>query len=145
MIAGASQLEVSLSLVQIGNVLRPKPYNPCADGFAAKAWECLRRNQSFREAFNRIIETKEPDKQRDEKDIAEYEAGKLGNYLARLIFSKYRNWKINKCWRMQTKIDRTAFAALFSQGEELDLNEEAAFSGAEPSAYRLNKLNLDDI
>ena len=31
--------------------MRPKPYNPCADGFAAKAWECLRRNQSFKEAL----------------------------------------------------------------------------------------------
>ena len=28
--------------------MRPKPYNPCADGFAAKAWECLRRNEKFK-------------------------------------------------------------------------------------------------
>ena len=26
-------------------------YNPCADGFAAKAWECLRRNKIFKEAL----------------------------------------------------------------------------------------------
>ena len=31
--------------------MRPKFYNPCADGFAAKAWECLRRNKKFKEAL----------------------------------------------------------------------------------------------
>ena len=29
-------------------------YNPCADGFAAKAWECLRRNKSFRQACDKL-------------------------------------------------------------------------------------------
>ena len=28
-------------------------YNPCDDGFAAKAWECLRRNEVFIQYFNR--------------------------------------------------------------------------------------------
>lgn len=28
-------------------------YNPCDDGFAAKAWECLRRNEMFIQYFNR--------------------------------------------------------------------------------------------
>lgn len=125
--------------------MKPKLYNPCADGFAAKAWECLRRNQSFKEAYNNIVDTKEPDEQRYEKDIAEYKAGKSGNYLARLIFSKHRSWKINKCWSLQPKIDRTAFAALFSKNSKLDLNEEAAFSGAEPTAYQPTRFNLDDI
>ena len=125
--------------------MKPELYNPCADGYVAKCWECLRRNESFKKWFNLIIETKEPDEQRYEKDSAEYEAGKLGNYLARLIFSKYRSWKINKCWSLQPKINRTAFTALFTQGEKIDLNEEAAFSGAEPTAYRLNKHDFDDI
>ena len=31
--------------------VKPKLYNPCADGFAAKAWECLRRNKDFKEAL----------------------------------------------------------------------------------------------
>ena len=31
--------------------VKPKLYNPCADGFAAKAWECLRRNKNFKEAL----------------------------------------------------------------------------------------------
>ena len=31
--------------------MNSKPYNPCADGFAAKAWECLRRNKKFKEAL----------------------------------------------------------------------------------------------
>ena len=31
--------------------VKPKFYNPCADGFAAKAWECLRRNKNFKEAL----------------------------------------------------------------------------------------------
>ena len=31
--------------------MKPKLYNPCADGFAAKAWECLRRNKKFKEAL----------------------------------------------------------------------------------------------
>ncbi len=88
---------------------------------------------------------KESEERYYEIQCAEYEAGKSGNYLARLIFSKYRNWKLNKCWSMQPKIDRTAFAALFSQGSKLDFNEEANFSGAEPAAYQPTRFNLDDI
>ena len=125
--------------------MNPKSYNPCADGYVAKCWECLRRNQSFKEWFNNIVETKEPEQRYVEIHAAEYEAGKSGNYLARLIFSGYRNWKLNKCWRVQPKVDRTAFAALFSKGSKLDLNEEATFSGAEPAAYQLTRFNLDDI
>lgn len=29
------------------------PYNPCQDGFFAKVWECLRRNEGFRAEFER--------------------------------------------------------------------------------------------
>ena len=29
--------------------MKPKLYNPCADGFAAKLWECLRRNEQFKD------------------------------------------------------------------------------------------------
>lgn len=28
--------------------MKPEFYNPCADGFAAKAWECLRKNEEFK-------------------------------------------------------------------------------------------------
>lgn len=125
--------------------MKPKLYNPCADGFAAKAWECLRRNQNFKATFNHIIEIKEPEERYYGVLFAENDAGKSGNYLARLIFSKHRNWKINKCWSMQPKINRAAFAALFSKGGKLNLNEEAVFSGAEPTAYRLDAFNLSDI
>jgi hypothetical protein len=30
-----------------------EPYNPCDDGFAAKVWECLRRNRIFRRALKK--------------------------------------------------------------------------------------------
>ena len=29
--------------------MKPELYNPCADGFAAKLWECLRRNEQFKD------------------------------------------------------------------------------------------------
>lgn len=31
----------------------PLPYNPCKDGFYAKVWECLRRNEEFKAEFQR--------------------------------------------------------------------------------------------
>ena len=29
--------------------MKPELYNPCADGYAAKCWECLRRNEQFKD------------------------------------------------------------------------------------------------
>ena len=41
--------------------MSPKPYNPCADGFAAKAWECLRRNEKFLAYCDDYLEAKSED------------------------------------------------------------------------------------
>ena len=41
--------------------MNSKPYNPCADGFAAKAWECLRRNEEFLAYCDYYLEAKSED------------------------------------------------------------------------------------
>lgn len=46
----------------------PIRYNPCADGFPAKAWECLRRNREFLTSCNDWFEAHCPD---DTMDVAQ--------------------------------------------------------------------------
>lgn len=36
----------------------PEIYNPCEHGFAAKAWECLRRNEDFKKVVRKLKATK---------------------------------------------------------------------------------------
>lgn len=46
----------------------PAPYNPASDGFAAKAWECLRRNEAFSHDLYHYDATSED----DAKDLAAF-------------------------------------------------------------------------
>ncbi len=38
--------------------MHPEVYNPCDDGFAAKVWECLRRNPEYQSVVKRLLAAK---------------------------------------------------------------------------------------
>ena len=58
-------------------------YNPCKDGFAAKAWECLRRNKSFNQLLKSGILRGRTKASRD------HLAAILGRLPSRFAFSAY--------------------------------------------------------
>jgi hypothetical protein len=69
--------------------MHPEFYNPCQDGFPAKVWECLRRNEEFKAAFKDIAEAPN-----SEDRLLKYEALKYlaerdeeENYYADVVLS----------------------------------------------------------
>ena len=95
------------------------PYNPCKDGFEAKVWECLRRNDSFR-GYWEFIENI-PDG--EDKDLAQAatmeEMQENGNDYAESVINAMgarEQWDMGKIWPEQPESCRNSFKNILKLG-----------------------------
>ena len=123
--------------------MKAMPYNPCADSFPAKAWECLRRNKSFLKVLDCIKSSTDEEQRHDEISYAQYEADKIGNDLADLVFSKHECWNTRFSWKQLAKAQRKKFEALFGKQTPLNISKPAPFSGAEYSPFAVELAPTD--
>ena len=120
-------------------------YNPCTDGFPAKAWECLRRNEAFKKQLEEITKIKDPDDRHWTGESYAYEAERIGNQLAALIFSSAKYWNANTCWKDLPRKKQANFASKFRKGRKGSLSSGYCFTGEELAAYRPDCINRENI
>lgn len=111
----------------------PGLYNPCNDGYAAKAWECLRRNEAFKKISANLSAALDAD---DAKEIY-YDAinGALneGNRVAFETIGQGSVWGLERVWPDISAKARRKFEALFEPSEPaIDLYP--SFKGAQLKA-----------
>lgn len=120
-------------------------YNPCKDGFAAKAWECLRRNEGFVKLVQGIKKADGAD--RDDMVMGEsHEAEYGGNYAAALMIWYSESWVHSQSWPILRQTLRTDFEKLFSTNPVRNpADDRPQFSGGGNMPYRLERFDLDDV
>ena len=119
--------------------MKAKPYNPCADGYVAKCWECLRRNEAFRKTFDSLPESGE----HNNFDWLGNENG-----LAAQVILTYEEWKIDECSSSQKVEQQAKFRVHFSKGERFipsDDYAEKPFPGAELAAFKVDRSKFDTV
>ena len=120
-------------------------YNPCTDGFPAKVWECLRRNEALKKQLEEITKIKDPDDRHWTGESYAHEAERIGNELAALILSSAKYWNTNTCWNDLPKKKQANFASKFRKGRKISLSSQHFFTGEELAAYRPECINREKI
>ena len=118
-------------------------YNPCTDGFPAKAWECLRRNEAFKKQLEEITKLKDPDDRHWTGEGYAYEAERIGNEFAALIFSSAKDWNTNTCWKDLPRKKQNDFASKFRKGRKISLSSQDFFTGEELAAHTPECINSE--
>ena len=121
-------------------------YNPCDDGFAAKVWECLRRNEKFRDEVESILNA---EKSEDDKHwagmAAAREAESVLNYAAAAVFEQITEIDINSPWPEQPAEFRTSFERIFSDQRDLPGHAyQPQFVGSTPLPFIATDLDPKD-
>jgi hypothetical protein len=120
-------------------------YNPCTDGFPAKVWECLRRNEALKKQLEEITKIKDPDDRHWTGESYAHEAERIGNPLAAFILSSAKYWNTNICWNDLPRKKQANFASKFRKGKKISLSSQHFFTGEELAAYRPECINREKI
>src|SRR5664279_6358496 len=97
----------------------PDIYNPCQDGFYAKVWECLRRNEEFRKAYRAIANAPDFERKYDEYQVWEHFAKEDNeeNDFAEIVLSSLLSgpaWDLCKIWRQHPETLRAKLESVYA-------------------------------
>jgi hypothetical protein len=118
-------------------------YNPCADGFPAKVWECLRRNPQFVKTCEGIQDGTCEDEINSNSFGEGMVAERNGNAVARCAFEYGYAGNTAIPWPQQPTKFRERFSALFSDQTDLPKNNyEPQFIGSTRLPFIASELDL---
>jgi hypothetical protein len=103
--------------------MAPEYYNPCNDGFPAKVWECLRRNEEFKAAFNRIAAASNFEERQLQYEAWEHCPEEPKNDYANAVLSSLpwaQAWDLGKTWRQHPAALRAKLESKFAAAMPLE-------------------------
>ena len=122
---------------------RFESYNPCADGLAAKVWECLRRNELFRKELRDLPDPPEkmPEDLWDDPRYGwlEYLSLKItgeSNPFAEILFNSFEAWNADTPWtqlperireKLTTSVSSTYSKDIYDPFPSFELEQNQAF------------------
>lgn len=119
------------------------PYNPAKDGFPAKAWECLRRNEDFIVDFGSIRQTADDEERHYHRLHLECSLEERANSLAVFAFANEKQIDISKSWPELPLGFRSRFEALFRVDRAFDPQDPMAnFLGAGSLPYLIDRSKI---
>ena len=80
-------------------------YNPCSDGLAAKAWECLRRNSAFRGRADRFKKIRSEKNASEAVLLQQAWLARIQHRLAEVAFSHLFPVDLEKCRLLPVRFD----------------------------------------